>query len=201
MLTSRDPNEIYKNPLGRMMVFVDGENLIFRFQSMLEKGWVARDDIAHIQDVLVWSNWCGGVTNFFRVLKATYYTYAVGDEKTIDSIRGEIRKLEFPASGFPRLPNNLTPCVFKKPKRQASAKGVDIQLTVDVLSHVHSNNVDAILLLAGDGDYEPLVREVTRSGKLVYLAAFSDGLSPKLPQIVDNFYCLDNHMFPAGAPS
>jgi len=32
-------------PLGRMMAFIDGENLLFRYQEMLKKGMIPRDDI------------------------------------------------------------------------------------------------------------------------------------------------------------
>jgi uncharacterized protein (TIGR00288 family) len=92
------------------------------------------------------------------------------------------------------------PKVFKKANRAAKRKGVDIEMSVDILSHVHSNNVDTILLLAGDGDYIPLIREVQRCGKIVYVSAFSDGLNPELPIIADNFYCLDGTVFPGGAP-
>jgi uncharacterized LabA/DUF88 family protein len=51
------------------------------------------------------------------------------------------------------------------------------------------------MLLAGDGDYIPLIEEVKRSGKLCYISAFSSGLNKKLIDISDKFYCLDHTMF------
>lgn len=35
---------VIERPSRKMMVFVDGENLVFRYQSMLEMGYVPRDD-------------------------------------------------------------------------------------------------------------------------------------------------------------
>ncbi|MFB3073548.1 MAG: hypothetical protein ACE1Z6_00015, partial [Candidatus Methylomirabilales bacterium] len=43
-------------PTRRIMVFVDGENLVCRFQEMLRRGYVPRDDLLfHEPDVAVWS--------------------------------------------------------------------------------------------------------------------------------------------------
>ena len=61
------------------------------------------------------------------------------------------------------------------------SKGVDIALTCDMLSHASHDNYDVAVLIAGDGDYVPLVDEVKRLGKLVHLVFFqSTGLNPKL---------------------
>lgn len=90
---------------------------------------------------------------------------------------------------------NLSPRVFKKPKKNVSGKGVDIQMTVDILTHTFQNNIDVIYLLSGDGDYIPLINEVMRAGKQVYVAAFSSGLSPKLKTVADEFTLLDDIYF------
>lgn len=81
--------------------------------------------------------------------------------------------------------------MFWKSAQSRSGKGVDIRLCVDVLTHVYRRNTDAILLMSGDGDYEPLVEEVLRSGVQVYLSAFSSGFNPRLRNIVDAYYELD----------
>ena len=70
-----------------------------------------------------------------------------------------------------------------------------------VQTAVHHDNIDAVLLLTGDGDYIPLIEEIKRSAKQCYVSAFSDGLHPDLPLIADRFYCLDGTMFPHGAPT
>ena len=45
----------------------------------------------------------------------------------------------------------LGQALFKKESRSRSGKGVDIQLSVDMLSHVFRGNVDSVLLMSGDG--------------------------------------------------
>jgi len=48
-----------------------------------------------------------------------------------------------------------------------------------MLSHAFLNNYDVATLIAGDADYVPLVEEVKRLGKVVYVLFFvSNGLSP-----------------------
>ena len=91
---------------------------------------------------------------------------------------------------------NLYPKVFRKQKNR-SGKGVDIQMSVDILSNTYQNNLDTVYLMSGDGDYEPLIRECQRMGKQVYVAAFSSGLNPSLSLIADRFFDLDRNFFVA----
>jgi len=51
-------------------------------------------------------------------------------------------------------------------------------------------------LLAGDGDYVPLILELKRLGKVVYVAFFSaSGLSPELRLAADGFFELEPFFF------
>jgi uncharacterized LabA/DUF88 family protein len=181
----------------RAMVFIDGENLVFCYQSMLRNGRQHRDesDVTHIEDVLIWCSRFLPSVGLSEILRATYYTYAVGSNEKLDQIRDTIKGLQFSTHTNSRLPNTLTPQVFKKDKQSAKTKGVDIQMTVDILNHVHRDNVDIVMLYSGDGDYIPVIEEVLRCGKQCYISAFSDGLNPKLSQIADRFDCLDGRIF------
>lgn len=184
------------------MIFVDGENLVFRYQEMLKRGFVPREDMVHEPDILVWHRSFTHLAQQHEILRTTYYTYVVGDEGKVSAIRSQIRGLKFLGHMASMLPDSVAPCVFKKDTKSRSGKGVDIQICVDVLSHVHRGNTDAILLLSGDGDYGPLIDEVLRSGVQVFLSAFSDGLNPVLKDRVDTFYELDGTAWqvrPAGA--
>ncbi len=172
----------------RIMVFADGENLVGRYQAMLDQGYVPRDDMFHEKDVAVWTP---GYTNLARdheIIRVTYYTYMVGSVEKIDSMKESIKTLRFTSHMSSPLPDTVTPCIFKKEAKSRKTKGVDIQICIDILNHVHRNNVDAILLLSGDGDYEPLIDEVLRSGVQVYLSAYESGLNPRLKYKVDRFY-------------
>jgi len=173
------------------MVFVDGENLVARYQDMIRDGFIPRDDMFHDRDVTVWHPSFTQLAQFHEILRVTYYTYVVGDDDRVRAIQEAIRKLTFVKHRALPLPDSVTPCVFKKDSRSRKAKGVDIQICVDVLSHVYRHNVDAVLLLSGDGDYEPLIDEVLRNGVQVFLSAFSKGLHPRLRDKVDALYELD----------
>lgn len=68
-------------------------------------------------------------------------------------------------------------------------------MSVDILSQIYLDNIDTVYLIAGDGDYLPLISEVIRMGKQIYLSAFSEGLNPKLEVMVDQFNLLDDTYF------
>lgn len=179
---------------GRMMVFVDGENIVFRYQSMIKKGFKPKNSVKHVPDVYVW---CPNTVEpgLNEIIRTTYYTYVVGDDKRFLDMQTDLKSLTFNSHSDSRMPNNLYPCIFKKSKRSAKSKGVDIQMTVDILSNVYKNNIDTVYLVSGDGDYKPVIDEVIRNGKHIYLAAFSDGLNPNLRHSVDKFIDLDKIYF------
>jgi uncharacterized LabA/DUF88 family protein len=56
-----------------------------------------------------------------------------------------------------------------------------------MLTHAFMNNYDTAVLVAGDGDYVPLVEEVKRFGKRVVLHFFQSGLSEDLKLACDAF--------------
>lgn len=189
-----DPVEqaIFARPTRRMMVFVDGENLVFRYQDMLKRGFLPRDDdLVHEPDVYVWHSSFTQLALQHEILRVTYYTYIVGDDRRVTSVRNALQQQRFAKHMASLLPTTLTPCIFKKENRTRSGKGVDIQLSVDMLSHVFRGNVDSVLLLSGDGDYAPLLEEVRRAGVLVYVSAFSNGFNPVLKERADAVYELD----------
>ena len=189
--------------LGRMMVFVDGENLVLRFQAMLNEGRKIREDanIKHEKDIYVWSPYFTVKPGLNQVIRAYYYTYAFGDEARLRHIKDQIKSMQSGQyqehgahSAIGKLINQLYPIVFKK-ERGKKAKGVDIQLTVDILSNVYKDNVDSIYLVSGDGDYKPVLEEAIRHGKHVFVAALSNGLNQELKYIADRFIDLDNYYF------
>jgi len=183
-----------------MMVFVDGENLVLRYEAMQRQGRTCKDDVAHEPGVFVWK----GETvepGLNVVLRATYYTYATGSDRQLRQIRERIKQLHFRQYRPPppvvlrgMLLKTMYPRVFKKVKGK-QAKGVDIQMTVDILSHVYQGNLDVVYLVSGDGDYFPVIEESIRMGKQVYVAALSDGLNPLLVSRADRFIDLDRVYF------
>jgi len=186
------------NPfLRRMMVFIDGENIICRYQHMVKNGKIPRTTVIHENDVYVWEKNIteNQIINKHEIIRATYYTYIVGDDNRKNEIEERIKMLEYVTHFASDLPNKLYPCLFKKDNKSRSGKGVDIQMTVDILNNIYRNNIDTVYLISGDGDYFPVINEVIRSGKQIYLAAFSSGLDTRLIKMVDAFLDLDKICF------
>ena len=184
------PIKVPSDPhLRRWMMFVDGENLSIRAQELAkDKNIPLRDGPYYTRDVMVWlpklharkrliQNTEGVEELQLLAVRAYYYTSATGSEEVIDSIKRNLRDIGF------------QPTVFKKLKSQGRSKGVDIALATDLLSNAYRNNYDVAVLVAGDGDYVPLVEEVKRLGKIVYVVFFGTegGLSPNLQLAADDF--------------
>jgi uncharacterized LabA/DUF88 family protein len=186
-----------------MMIYFDGENLVCRYQAMVKNGWVPQRDMVHVPDSLIYRD---GMTNLVRfgsheIIRATYYTSTTGDKDALDLLANQIKQLPVTPRAEASLPCNLTPEVFKRDKGTSRSKGVDIKLTVDVLSQVYKDTVDTVYILTGDGDYVPLMEEVLRHGKQLYVSAFSKGLNPRLPLMADQLSVLDGHCLRHGPPA
>lgn len=164
------------------MQFVDGENLTIRGQSLLDSGKVDRlpQSARYYKDVFLWPGSdprALGSPRFSELapVRSFYYTSLAGDDDLRNQVRGQLWTLGF------------EPHVFKKAKQSLKAKGVDIALTKDMLSHGFRNNYDIAQLIAGDGDYVPLVEEVKRLGKRVVIRFFEESTHPELKLAVDHF--------------
>ncbi len=111
-------------------------------------------------------------------LRSYYYTSLVADFPEIETVKEQLWAMRF------------SPQVFKRESGQVKAKGVDIALTKDMLSHAFRGNYEIAVLVAGDGDYLPLIEEVKRLGKLVYVWFFAvegGGLNPSIKMAADYF--------------
>ena len=80
---------------GKRAIFVDGENLVFRYQEMCTAGRTPKAGIIHIPDVFVWHS---GITQSgdIDLLRVGYYTSAVGDDAKLDELRLKIARIPAP---------------------------------------------------------------------------------------------------------
>ena len=178
--------------LRRWMMFVDGENLTIRTQRLAADNGIKLAVGKHFMpDTFVWFPGIRGtraITPGYlelqpHAIRASYYTSLVGDDDRIRTVREEIRELGF------------SPHVFKKHRREDKAKAVDVTLTKDLLVNAFFNNYDVAVLIAGDGDYVPVVEELKRLGKVLYLAFYEGyGLSPELHMASDHFFEMGQEM-------
>lgn len=184
--------------IPRTVGFVDGENLVMRYQAMLQEGWKPRSDVVHQQDTFVWHP---GITEWsmFDFVRINYYTSTAGDAPKVEELRDFICHVEYSYSymhgDVPDAKSSLVPHVYHKPSRNAKTRYVDLQISIDVLRNAHLQGVEALYILSGDGDYIPLIQEASRHGKSIWLCAFSSGLNLRLLQNVDTYQCLDDYFF------
>jgi hypothetical protein len=180
------------------MYFVDGENLVFRYQTMIASGRIpVQHRVIHHQDVFVWAK--GLLSPAYAradVRRVTYYTSAVGSDDQIKQIRNRLGSLTFYGTeGGGAWPFTHTPRVFKKPAKTHRSRLVDVSLSIDVLHQVYGGHAQDIGIISGDGDFLPLIVAAKNGGARVTVLAFSDGLSPELQHEADAFYSLDGFFF------
>src|SRR6266511_905680 len=171
----------------RWMLFVDGENLAIRAQQFAAMNKAKLREGAHYcPSVFIWPPDHASrqvfppLEEFLQpyAIRAYYFTSAAGDEPALLKIRERLWTMGF------------QPEVFKKDAKSGKSKGVDIALTTTMLSQAALGNYEAAVLIAGDGDYLPLVTEVKRLGRFVCLAFFQQpglGLNPALRLATDDF--------------
>ena len=175
------------------MLFVDGENLAIRGADYAKARGIklTRGDYYEPDtflwfpgaDPLMFTSGTQELELRLRAIRASYYTSVVGDMRKLERVREQLWDL------------NFHPEVFKKPKG-TQAKGVDITITRDMLMHGYQDNYDVAVLIAGDGDYVPLIEELKRRGKVVSVAFFSEkkyGLNNELKLAADSFGSLGPH--------
>jgi uncharacterized LabA/DUF88 family protein len=113
-----------------------------------------------------------------HAIRAHFYASVFGDHELVSTVEQELWALGF------------TPEVFKKVRKQDKAKGVDIAMTKDLLSHAYSNNYDVAVIITADQDFIPVILELKRLGKVVYLCSFAADTPPKLRLASDRFFDL-----------
>ena len=174
------------------MLFVDGENLAIRAAAVAKEAKLSLTEGSYYwKDVFVW---LPGLTATHVLAqpkkgnrleayaaRAHYYTSLIGSDDKLLEARRRLRLLGF------------QPNVFKRAANQKKSKGVDVTLTKDLLVNAFQNNYDVAVLMAGDGDYVPVIEEVKRMGKAVYVVFFTgteSGLNEEVRLCCDKFFTL-----------
>ncbi|MDP2949681.1 MAG: NYN domain-containing protein [Chloroflexota bacterium] len=148
-------------PKPRVAVFVDGSNLHHRLQDC---GWPTDVDVAGFAQRLAGA----------RRVTAIYY-YNVPPPRThrpeqIAAQRRYYARIEARGAVVFRMGHLQERKIGGKSIFEE--KGVDVTLTVDMLSGAHQNLFDTAILVSSDGDFAPLVGEVRRRGKRVEYVYF-----------------------------
>lgn len=186
------------------LIFVDGENLVLRYQEMVAAGRVPRADTVHIKDCFVWNQRVLD-DNMWNLKRISYYTSVFGDEKRVREVREEISATKFKCKtsaiggglggGYTTRNGQIVPFVRKKASRSRKESICDIAITVDIMRACDRDHAKIIWLFSGDGDFLSLLAEVMHSGKSAYVSALSSGLNADIPFAVDEFILLDKFLF------
>lgn len=179
------------------MVFIDGENLVFRYQAMLAGNRHPAEGVVHVPDVFVWHPRIVDNESYLNVTRVYLYTSMVGDDNALRAMRDRIAAIIYQYDLGPELTGSaqIVPIIFKKAARANKSRQVDISIVIDMMRFAHSPATDLLYLVSGDGDFLPLVQEVMRHGKIVFVGAVSSGLAPELRHSVDEFFDLDRYLF------
>ena len=174
----------------RWMLFVDGENFSKAGQRALAAvdiqpaaGERWRPDVYLWAGIGApsWSNTIEPTTSTGQygwqpaadLRRAYYYTSDDADEPEWTATRLAIREIGF------------EPQLFKR--RKGRSKAVDVALASDVLTLGASGQYEVAIIVAGDGDYVPLLQAVKRLGLHVGVAFIVKDTSSELRIAADEF--------------
>src|SRR5712692_1018564 len=110
--------------IPKVMIFVDGENLVMRYQAMLAQGYDSADGVIYEPDFFVWHPDISSHT-LFDIVRVCYYTSVVGDENKITEAKNKIAKViyQFHSENV-QGSGQIYPCVFKKPAQSKKTRSV-----------------------------------------------------------------------------
>lgn len=173
------------------MCFVDGENLTARAQKIeRDRELRLEEGPCYVRDTFLWFPKMDVLDVVLSTASVTvphhcaarsyYYASVRGDQVKQQDVREKLRALGF------------QPEVFGRSKDDTKSKGLDLSIARDILSHGFRDNYDVMVLIAGDGDYVPLLEEVKRLGKICIVGFFEkEGLNPELRLAADQFAAID----------
>lgn len=161
----------------RLMIFVDGTNLLCQLSSNLDIKFKASKPplgAIAVSSELIKSVYERKFREKNLIRRYWFSSYEGESEENFLDLQEKIR-----LGGFePRL--------YKREK--GKEKGVDIGLAKEMLVNAFNQNFDVGLLVAGDMDYLELVDEVKRYGQIIEGAFIKSGLNKKLFLAFDEYY-------------
>ncbi|MFC2020253.1 NYN domain-containing protein [Chloroflexota bacterium] len=167
----------------RLMIFIDGSNL---YHSL--KGFFQRTDI----DI---GKLCNKILDKRRLIRIYYYNAMVGRREEPERYRKQ-QAFFSSVSATPYCELRLGRLVYINwPNTPPYEKGVDIQLTTDLLTHSYKDNYDVAILVAGDTDYVGALQAVKDNGKNVEVSLFGkERTSQPLREVADRVITIDGRL-------
>ena len=164
----------------RVMIFIDGSNLYHSLKTFFKRADI---DIG---------KFCQKLLDKRRLIRIYYYNAVVGRREEPERYRDQ-QAFFASVSAIPYCELRLGRLVYINwPDSPPYEKGVDIQLTTDLLTHSYKNNYDVAILVAGDSDYVGALQAVKDNGKNVEVALFGkERTSRPLREVADKVLTID----------
>lgn len=158
--------------MNNTIVFVDGENFVYKIEKVLRKEKIKINKI-NIQDIklkdLISIALKRGVDINFYAARLKFYPETPRKSKQLIDTQRRFRNtlreqgINFIYSGYVRARKEGERMVFKE-------KGVDVKIAVDMVSMACDKRYEMIVLCSSDSDLQPAVAEAKARGvKIVYL--------------------------------
>jgi len=158
----------------RVMIFIDGSNLYHSLKNIF-----GRTDL----DIGKFSRQLLGRRKLIRIY---YYNAKVGIKEEPERYRHQ-QKFFAGINAIPYCELRLGRLVYINwPNVPPYEKGIDVQLTTDMITHSFKNNYDVAILVAGDSDFAPALQALKDNGNHVEVALFGKGgTSQQLRKVAD----------------
>jgi len=158
----------------RVMIFIDGSNLYHSLKNIF-----GRTDL----DI---GKFCYNLLRRRKLIRIYYYNAKVGMKEEPERYKHQ-QAFFAGVNAIPYSELRLGRLVYTNwPTVPPYEKGIDVQLTTDMLNHSFKNNYDVAILVAGDSDFAPALQAVKDSGKHVEVALFGrGGTSQQLRRVTD----------------
>ncbi|WP_456403127.1 LabA-like NYN domain-containing protein [Persephonella sp.] len=168
---------VYRYPNEKVAIFIDGGNMFH-----VSNHYQIKINYKKLVDILRKDRW---------LLRAYFYTgIPTGD------LPKEVREQFKRQQGFLNELQNIGIKVKTIPLKRTPEgyieKGIDILLATDMVSLAFRNAYDTAVLVSGDSDYVPVVKEIQELGKRVENATFKRTSSYELRKVCDEYIQLDN---------
>jgi len=165
----------------RVMIFIDGSNL---YHSL--KHTFRRTDL----DI---GRFCHQLLGKRKLIRIYYYNAKVGLKEEPERYRSQ-QTFFAGVSAIPYSELRLGRLVYSHwPSVPPMEKGIDVQLTTDMLTHGFKNNYDVAILVAGDNDFVGAMQAVKDYGKHVEVALFGrETTSQQLRNVADKVITINS---------
>ena len=160
--------------MDRVMIFIDGSNLYHSLKNIF-----GRTDL----DI---GRFCHKLLERRKLIRIYYYNAKVGKKEEPERYRHQ-QAFFAGVNAIPYSELRLGRLVYTNwPNVPPYEKGIDVQLTTDMLTHSFKDNYDVAILVAGDSDFAPVLQAVKDYGKHVEVALFGrGGTSYQLRRVAD----------------